>query len=329
MDGAQHPHQEPRQAPRGGRRRRPGTREPGRRSPRGRGDGAGREPVQDSLFEPLPFRDEADEPVPFALTARARREVAPEDLPSLTVLRGGTGTVDDGGDLDAPGDTRPARARALRRAGLGVQAIAEKLDTDELTVRAWVGDVVVHPRARRPGSGGGRRSRRDAAAPRVQTARQGPADGEERTFELARASARQEIERRLETDAAFAAGLGLVAALAQIDPHAVTAVSDRQDVAARAVAWFRDELEVDTGRIRVILRVGSGVAGDLARHGWAGRLELPVEQVSHTRWRGAVTPDRVEALVRVADPVAAATLAGWCDALLAPDDDRGPADVAF
>ena len=42
----------------------------------------------------------------------------------------------------------------------------------------------------------------------------------------------------------------------------------------------------------------------------------------------APTPDAIEALLRVADASAAATLAGWCDALLDPSLDD-PADLAF
>lgn len=291
-----------------------------------RGTGPAADPEQQPLpFGCLPYDDEADHPIPFSLTARARLEVAPHAVPSLRVIRDDPAGVRpdpgaDTGELEEPGDTRPARARALRRSGLAIEAIADQLDADELAVRAWVGDVVVHPRAR----DAVRRERGPVAEP----AR--PRSDEQRTaFELARAAARDEVIGRLETDAPFAAGLGLAAALVEIDLHAVTARTTQVEVAARLLGWLREQLEVEAGRTRVVLRLGDDVAGDLARHRWASELGLPVEQVSHTRWRGAPTPDTVEALVRIADPIAAATLAGWRDALLLPADGRGPADVAF
>lgn len=271
----------------------------------------------------LPFdspgeQDEVDEPIPFHLTARARRAVAPEKLPPLTVVPGSAGVPAPGegedGALEEPGDTRPARARALRRAGLSVPAISEQLGADELTVRAWVGDVVVH-----------RQVRQDEA--RVEVAPE--ANDLVTGFELARAAARDEGQTRLATDASFAAGLGIAVALAEIDHHAVTATTHSLEIATRLVGWLRSHLEADPSRIRVVLRVGPAIAGDLVRHRWADGLEVPPEQVSHTRWRGAPAPGAVEALVRVADPVAAATLAGWRDALLDPQVGHGPTDIAF
>ena len=284
------------------------------------------DPEQQPLpFGPLPYNDEADEPIAFSLTARARREVAPHDLPRLRVIRDGAPGREpdhgpDTGELEEPGDTRPARARALRRAGLAVEAIADQLDTDELAVRAWVGDVVVHPGAR-GGTRAGGQPPPTMARPR--------SDEQQTAFELARAAARDEVAGRLASDAPFAAGLGLAAALVDIDLHAITARTTQLEVAARLLEWLRDHLAVEVSRVRVVLRLGAGVAGDLARHRWASELGLPPVQISHTRWRGAPTPDTVEALVRVADPTAAATLAGWRDALLSPADGQGPADVAF
>jgi hypothetical protein len=72
------------------------------------------------------------------------------------------------------------------------------------------------------------------------------------------------------------------------------------------------------GEVRVVLRLGPDAAGDLARHRWASALGLPVDRISHTRWRGAPSPDAVEALVRLHDPALAASVAGWRDALLDP-----------
>jgi hypothetical protein len=275
----------------------------------------------------LPFDEAADHPIPFSLTARARRVVAPQALPPLTVVPSGPGSAarrwggalaprpardrdDDPGVGDRPDDTRPARARALRRAGVGTAAIARKLEADELLVRAWVGDAV--------------------AAPAVVPERSEPATDHEETtgFALVRAAATEEARDLVRTDAAFAAGLGLVAAVVATDAHAATFATTRIDLAARIIAWLRDRAGVDPGALRVVLRHGTGVAGDLARHRWAETLGVPVAGVVHTRWHGAPSPDAVEALVRIPDPTTAATLAGWCDALLDPDGGAS-ADLAF
>lgn len=130
----------------------------------------------------LPFDadTDADQPIGYALTARARRSVAPDDLPRLHLVPGSsdpasartfapgragvagtahlttsTDTLRQHGSrhpgaiaglhdgfLDDPGDTRPARARALHRAGVDVSGIARTLDLDELLVRAWVDGIV-------------------------------------------------------------------------------------------------------------------------------------------------------------------------------------------
>jgi hypothetical protein len=288
--------------------------------------GATAPPDATAAQPPLPFDEAADRPIPFSLTARARRVVAPQALPPLTVVPGGPGRTArawsgaraprpdrDGGDrsgaTELPDDTRPARARALRRAGVGTAAIARKLAVDELLVRAWVGDTVPAP----------------TAAPEPEPA----VDREETTgFALARAAAADEARGLIRTDAAFAAGLGLIAAVVATDAHAATFATTRPALAARIIGWLRDRAGVDPGSLRVVLRLGSGVAGDLARHRWAESLGVPVSVVVHTRWHGAPAPDAVEALVRVPDPATAATLAGWCDALLDPTGG-GVADRTF
>jgi hypothetical protein len=290
--------------------------------------------------QPLPFDDAADDPIPYALTARARRAVAPHALPPLTVVAdrrttgvapaGGaslpvgpaagwrptalTGRADpaiDDGAVDVPGDTRAARARALRRAGMGTAAIARTLEVDELVVRAWVGDPIA------------------SALPGVATDEAVAADDAARTaLALVRAAAADEARALVRTDPGFAAGLGLLAGLVETDAHAVTLTTSRPEVAARAIGWLHERAGVEPATVRVVLRLGAGEAGDLARHRWAERLGVPIGQVAHTRWRAAPSPDAAEALVRVADPELAATIAGWCDGLLDPHG-HDPADVAF
>jgi hypothetical protein len=280
--------------------------------------------------QPLPFDDEADHPIPFRLTARARRTVAPDRLPPLEVVpdrgtgdRGhrtapGTDAGEDDGHLDDPTDTRPARARALRRAGIPVARIATQLGVDELAVRAWTGDVTV--------------TETDEAVRALPTgaqARDLEVEHDRLAFELARAAAREDAVDRLARDADFAAGVGLAAALAEVDVHAVTLSSGHPEVVGRLLTWLSAHADVDLARVRVVLRLGPDVAGDVARHRWAAGLALPVERISHTRWRGAPAPDATDALVRLHDPSLAATVAGWRDALLAPPTGDDPAGVAF
>jgi hypothetical protein len=282
--------------------------------------------------QPLPFDDEADDPIPFALTARARRTVAPDHLPPLEVVPDRpapatptrrTGDGEDDGHLDDPTDTRPARARALRRAGIPVARIAAQLGVDDLAVRAWTGDVAADPDAEAGADGG-------TAIPRACVpvlARE--LDEDRVAFELARAAARDHALGRLADDPTFAAGVGLVAALAEVDTHAVTLVSPHPEVVGRLLGWLVTHAALDPARVRVVLRLGPDVAGDLARHRWAAGLGVPVDRITHTRWRGAPAPDASDALVRLHDPALAATVAGWRDALLTPPTGDDPADVAF
>ena len=112
----------------------------------------------------LPLDLDPDEPVPFRLTPKARRAVAPHTLPTLEVVEpptAPTGPVRDPSsededddpvevphDLDDPHDPRSARARALRRGGMAVRDIARRLDVDELAVRTWTGDLDLRGRRR-------------------------------------------------------------------------------------------------------------------------------------------------------------------------------------
>ncbi|MFA9429582.1 hypothetical protein [Egicoccus sp. AB-alg2] len=255
--------------------------------------------------QPLPFDDEADQPIPFALTARARRTVAPDTLPPLTVVdaptvRAPATRPTDPADED-PSDTRPARARALRRAGLGAATIAKRLQVDELLVRAWIGQTLAAVAPRPP----------VAAAP----------DGEAALADDRRRRAAEEAVGRLATEPAFAAGLGLLAAVSEADAHAVTLATPRADLLVRALDWLRAHAQVDAGRVRVIVRAGSGLAADAVRHEWSRRLALEAARVTVVRWPAAPAPDAVEVLVRLHDPRTAARVGGWCDAFLAPPGD--------
>lgn len=272
---------------------------------------------------PLPFHDEADAPIAFALTARARRTVAPATLPPLSIV--------DGAAEEDPADTRPARARALRRAGAGVTDIARQLGVDELLVRAWAGDVVA--RAERRRASGAARAAEVLAAPAGRSGRlalpgsSGDGRAPDPHLSGVRHEAMIEARRRLGVDADFAAGVGLLAGVVGADRHALTFQTDRPELAERVMAWVTQHAGADPRDVRVVLRLGSAVAGDLARHRWASRLGVDTEQVAFTRWRQAATDHAAEAMVRITDPEVAARVDGWCEALFQPAID--PADVAF
>lgn len=273
----------------------------------------------ESVQETLPFAE--DGPVPFALTARARRAVAPDSLPSLRVLpdasdRSRERSLHDAipVDLDDPHDTRPSRARALRRAGVALDDIAAELGVDDLVVRAWVDEVepvrsarrrlraVVGPDAAHPAEE--RRTRqvvqRHAAAER---------------FRQTRREARRDATDRL-ADPTFATGLGLLAGVLETGVHAAVVTVRRREVGGAVVGWLLARAEVDPQRIRVLLRLAPQAPADVAAHRWAEALGLAAGQVSYTRWRAAPAADAEEATIRIADPAASARLAGWRDALL-------------
>lgn len=324
----------------------------------------------------LPFDDGTDEPIAYRLTARARRTVAPDSLPPLAVVGRAHGVASAAsdpagapppavaagdGDLERPGDTRPARARALRRAGLATDDIAGQLGVDPFLIDVWAADVRAPARrsaarptrvvrapvdrldddapagtravapvtplaGRGPGSRGVARTVPVAGDGAVPPASQA-ADDERTAAALARAEATREGRERLAREPDLAAGVGLLAGLARLDDHAITVTAATPAIAAAAVRFATRHLGVALADIGVVVRLGPKVAGDLARHRWAAALEVPVPSVAHARWRGAPGDHAEEVILRIADPTAAATLAGWCDALLEPQADD--LDVAF
>jgi hypothetical protein len=274
---------------------------------------------------PLPFDDEAEHPIPFALTARARRTVAPHDLPTLRVLTApphaaapAPAVEDDRVPTveDDPSDTRPARARALRRSGRDTVTIADELGVDELLVRAWTGNVPVARTSRRvPTSAraeealhrGGRDAREEAA----RTA-----------FELARAAAREVARERLDREPTLAAGLGVLAGIAEVTPSAIDVTTADPRLAGAAVRWLTDVLGADRSEVRLVLRVGPRAAADLARHRWGRAVGMPPDRIRTTRAVAGVRDDAVDGVLRLVDADLAAAAAGWRDALL--DDEPAP-----
>lgn len=256
--------------------------------------------------------DDLETPVPYQLTARARRLVAPESLPELTVV-----------NIEDPHDPRPARARALRRGGASPAAIARELGVDVVLVRGWIGDI------------GHARPRRRLAAVPVRPATHptahgtagpvaGPAEDDDdraqRHAELtaARAAAANEVGARLR-DPGFVRGLALCAATADIDEHTLVVTTRDVDVAATVTRWLVRDAGLDHRDLRVVLRVGDFAGSDLVARRWADALGVDASAVGRTQWRSAPSPDAVEALVRAADPFVGARVAGWRDVLLASD----------
>jgi hypothetical protein len=277
------------------------------------GPGPGRRPRPDParVEQPaLPFPEDAgDEPIPYALTARARRQVAPTTLPDLAVVPVGepAGGPAGAGDVD-PFDTRPARARALRRSGRGVEEIAAALRVDADLVTRWCRGVrPAPPRRGRPGSGRQEPLAHPAGAVRARDG-SGPWPP--------RAAVEAAVGALAAGDAPAVLGAGLVVGLAQLTAHAVTLITSDPPLVAAALAWLRDHAGVEPGRVRVRLQTGRGVARDLAAHAWARALDLPPEQVTHAPWPAAPGPEAVRATVRVAAPDAAAVVGGWREALL-------------
>lgn len=306
----------------------------------------------------LPLDLDPDEPVPYRLTARARRLVDPDSLPSLSVVatdptaRAVTGgdtrheqaqdaSQDLPHDLDDPHDPRSARARAMRRGGLSVAQIAAQLGVDELVVRTWTEAVGHAPRRRRarlsavpeprhaapastPTTVSGRAVPDDAAdaeAQRLQRHRQ--------AFHQARVAASADAAARL-ADPAFVRGLALTVAAAEIDLHAVLVTLRDQDVARTVRTWLVDQAGADVRDIRVVLRLPTTAQSDLTLHRWAEALDLPLDQLARTKWQAAPSQDAVQALVRVSDAQVAARLAGWRDALLgSPSLPDMPEGVGF
>lgn len=263
---------------------------------------------------PLRFDDEADAPIGFALTVAGRRVIEPDARPALRVVAPfgppprvrTTAGVTEPPTADAavdPGDTRPARARALLRAGVPVPTIAERLGGDTADVARWV-EGVRPPRAQRAArqpvraaasTGGGR------AAPEARAS-------------IPRRGAVSSARTRLTTDAAFARDVGVVAAaLRRTGPTAVLTL-DRVVPATAVVRRLVEECGLDAYGLRVVLRVGPGVEGDRARHDWSEALGVPLDRVAAVRWQLAPDPGLVEAAVHVVDEAAVSALVTWVEA---------------
>lgn len=291
----------------------------------------------------LPFDAVLDDPIPFTLTARARRAIAPGTLPQLTLLDVDRAAAPTDGDDDAavdatvedvpadpaadaptdpddPADTRPARARALRHAGVDVDQIAAELVVDELVVRAWVDDIS-------PVRSAGRRLRSVPAGPSPAPEQRARAEARRRrveeAFEATRTAARRAATDRVARDPAFVSGLGLVSGVAEVSPHGIVVTTRDLAVARAAIRWLTATVEIEPARVRALLRLAPQVAADVTVHTWQAATGLPEERFTTARWRQAPTAEAVEAMIRIADPRVAGAVAGWRDALLGSFEDAG------
>lgn len=246
------------------------------------------EPVPEHAQPTLPFADSAlDAPIPYGLTARARRVVAPSTLPDLAVLPG-----KDGNDFaDQRFDTRPARARALRRSGRNLPEIAAELEVGEEFVAAWTRDVMPRRRSRTRRSTSWLQPVGDSVAAALEP-RAAAVDNDE------------------------LAAVGFVLGLAEVTTHALTIATTDPVVARSVVRWLQARVGVHAARLRVTLTTGPAVARDLTAHRWAEAVGIPVESVVAAPWPDAPEPTAVRARLRVADPQVAATVMGWRAALL-------------
>lgn len=268
------------------------------------GTGGPQTPDQPSL----PFEPAAQDPIPYALTARARRTVAPATLPDLSVVPEpeGRGTIDD----PDPFDPRPARARALRRAGRDTSEIAGLLGVGEDLVTAWCRTVGPRADRRRARSGGGRGGQvRRLPLPEPDRAPQ-------------RRRGHDEAVGYLRGAAAEAVVVAFVAGRARPTPHAVTFPVDDPDQAARIIGWLVELAGADPSRARLVLEVDRDAAHDLVEARWERGAGVPAEHITIS----GVTGDGGRATLRIADPDVAALLSGWQDAFMevsAPSHEPG------
>lgn len=244
----------------------------------------------DAAGEQVELPLEADgAPIDYVLTARARRLVAPETLPELTV-------VETPGAVDIPEtdrhDARPARARALRRAGVAVEEISAQLGVGGELVSAWCRQVV--PTRRR------RTDQRERATP--------PAG--------ARLRARREAADLL-VGGSTAAVAGIVAGVAAVTATSVTLILTQTGLVPGIVAWLKEHAGADPATIRLHIEAGDGVSRDLLVRDWSARLELGAGQLTHARWYDAPEVDSVRFTIRSSQAQVAAAVAGWRDAIAA------------
>ncbi len=231
---------------------------------------------------PLSFDDESDAPIPFVLTAAAQRGVLGRDIPPLSVVPTAV----------EPADTRRVQARALLRSGMPIPTIAAALDVDAATVEGWTADLVDELATRR------RRTVRP-----ISTARPSP-DSDVHGSDGGPGSVTQRA-RMLP---------GLAFAVAVTEDDAVTLLHDRIAPVAVLVDALLDRVPDLRGRMRVALRVGTGLPQDRVRAEIAERLGIDARRI--IVGRGGDDPGssgRLEIRIDIRDAAAARLVRMWRD----------------
>lgn len=276
--------------------------------------GRARQPQLPATADPLPARTTDEHPVSYQLTARARRVVAPETLPELSVLP--SSPAADSGGADAhdgtagpcsdPFDPRPAQARALRRSGRSIAEIVDRLEASPVLVARWCRDVASRPARRAPTPAA------PAGADRVRDERVVRSN---RGVGRAGDVAHDRVRGLLETaDGPPAALEEVVASAVRVVAATVSVTVAAPDLAAAAVGWLCAEAFADRRQLRVVLEVSDDVAADRAVRRWAEWLGIDPTAITVTVDR-APHREGVRATLRITDPRVATALLAWQKAL--------------
>jgi len=240
----------------------------------------------------LPYDDERDAPISYALTPAAQQLLVPGSRPALTAVP----SLDD----DDQRDPRRAQVKAMYRGGVAPQTIAAQLEIDLLLVRGWLelGPLV-------------------ARTPVVATLD---------TAENQRVSAadRYRAAEQFAHDPQFAFAVGVLSATAEIEPASVTLTFTDTALAATVLTLLRVQTPIADAQLHVVLRLARRSHGDVVRSRWAQVLGCDATQIRTVRSRN----DGVdEVMLRVVDTHVAALCELWCAAALNPVPTA--VDVAF
>jgi hypothetical protein len=283
------------------------------------------------LLLPLVFDDEADERVPFVLTAAAHRAVGDDgatrlrvvdDQPQVAVrhasapaISGGAwpagvqiagkgaeaGAHDDADVVDGT-DTRRAQARALLRSGMPVATIAAALGVPDAVVASWTGDVELRRRRR------GRARTAPVATPMIA-----PAFGSASASSGALAAVAPALPEVLDHTDPVQRGVlaGLVLALLEVDEDGLSLRHDRVEPVALLLDALRAALPLPDERIRVAVKVAADLAIDRTRALVADRLGVDADRIVAGRWASAPSAQAFQVRLDVVDAGAAQLVSGW------------------
>lgn len=289
--------------------------------------------VQPSLLDAM-----ADEPVPFVLTARARRAIAPESLPPLALLAGGhepastdeevgdalADAAEGLGDVDAPIAFVPADHPAT--GSTHPDGVEESVDEEDLAdprrARARAlrrAGTSADAIATELGVEHARVERWTAdVAPAVPAVRRQRAAERRHATDLPSAyvSGRAAARAAWQRGTAVSSGAAMVAGMAEVTPFAVR-LRGELGVVAGILQWLRDAVVVAPGAVSAQVAAAPGSPLDRVAHDVAARLQLDLARVAAHPWADAPDRDACEVSVRIADPHLAGTVAGWREGLLA------------